>query len=58
MDVFDLGDPRYAAQVMPELFPKERQAVLKNWSTDDLEMFCGIYTTTGVGAWRIANRSY
>jgi hypothetical protein len=44
MDVFELGDPRYAAQVMPELFPKERQPVLANWSEEDREMFCGEYT--------------
>ncbi len=43
-DVFELGDPRYAAQVMPELYPKERQPVLANWSEEDREMYCGEYT--------------
>jgi len=41
--VFDLGDPRYIAQVVPESFPGEKQPVLKNWPAEDLEMYCGIY---------------
>ena len=41
--IFDLGDQRYIAQVVPESFPGERQPVLKNWPAEDLEMFCGIY---------------
>ena len=41
--IFDLGDQRYIAQVVPESFPGEKQPVLKNWPTEDLEMFCGIY---------------
>jgi len=44
MDVFELSDPRYMAQVIPELFPKERQPVLANWSEEDREMYCGEYT--------------
>lgn len=39
--IFDLGDQRYIAQVVPESFPGEKQPVLKNWSDEDREMFCG-----------------
>lgn len=31
----------YRAWVHPDLYPNERQAVLKNWSDEDIEMYCG-----------------
>lgn len=43
LDVFDLGDPRYIAQVMPELHPEQPQPRLDNWSTEEREMYCGEY---------------
>jgi len=33
----------YRAWVAPDLFPNERQPVLKNWPAEDLEAYCGIY---------------
>lgn len=33
----------YQAWVFPELHKEERQPVLRNWSDEDLEAFCGIY---------------
>lgn len=47
--IFDSGMnglPRsemYRAWVVPELFPKEQQPRLENWSDDDLEAYCGVY---------------
>jgi hypothetical protein len=43
MNVFDLGDNRYTAQVVPDCYPHERQPALANWSYEELEMYCGIY---------------
>lgn len=43
--IFDLGDDRYIAQVVPGVYPNERQPVVSNWSEEDREMYCGIYTT-------------
>lgn len=33
----------YRAWAIPELFPKEPQPRLENWSDEDLEAYCGIY---------------
>lgn len=44
VDITDLGDVRYTAQVMPELYRNQPQPRLENWSEEDLEMYCGIYT--------------
>lgn len=33
----------YRSWVWPDLYPNERPPVLKNWSDEDLEMYCGIY---------------
>jgi hypothetical protein len=41
--IFDLGDPRYIAQVVPELYPRQPQPVLSNWPAEDREAFCGEY---------------
>jgi hypothetical protein len=40
-DVFDLDDygDRYRAQLLPELYPDERQPVLDNWPDEDREVF-------------------
>lgn len=41
------GIPRselYRAQVTPELFPHEPRVRIENWSDEEREMFCGIYT--------------
>jgi hypothetical protein len=40
--VFDLEE-RYVAQLVPEAYPGVPQPVLKNWSDEDLEAYCGIY---------------
>ena len=37
------GIDMYRAWVFPDLYPAERQPVLKNWDKDDLGAFCGIY---------------
>lgn len=37
----DLLEPRYKAQVMPELYPHYRQPVLWNWPEDELVSYCG-----------------
>src|SRR5690606_7772504 len=45
------GAPRidmYRSWVWPDLYPDERQPVLKNWSDDDLVFFCGIYNREGI----------
>ena len=34
----------YRAHVFPDLYPDEPQPVLSNWSDEDLEAYCGIYT--------------
>lgn len=48
--MFDIFDERfngaggivmYRAWVHPDIYPEERQAVLKNWSEEDIEMFVG-----------------
>jgi hypothetical protein len=42
LDVFDLDDDsdhRYVAQLLPELYPRERQPVLANWPEEDREVF-------------------
>lgn len=33
----------YRAWVYPEIFPDQRQPVLKNWTAEDLEEYCGTY---------------
>lgn len=38
------GFDMYRAWVIPELYPHEPQPRLENWSKDDLEMYCGIYS--------------
>jgi hypothetical protein len=43
-NIFDLGDNRYTAQVVPECYPHERQPALKNWSEEEREAFCGGYS--------------
>lgn len=50
-DIFDgalngmPGIDMYRAWVWPDAYPKERQPVLKNWDPEDLEAYCGEYTT-------------
>lgn len=44
-NIFDLGDNRYTAQVVPECYPHERQPALKNWSEEEREAYCGVYTS-------------
>jgi hypothetical protein len=44
IDVLDLGDPRYIAELAPEAFPNQRRAVVANWSVEEREAYCGIYT--------------
>lgn len=41
----------YRAQLVPELYPNQRQFQLGNWSAEELEMYCGIYerVSDGVG---------
>jgi len=31
----------YRSWVFPDLFPKEKQPLLRNWSADDIAMFVG-----------------
>lgn len=45
-DIFDLGEIRYIAQVVPECYPDEPLPVLKNWTAEEREAYCGIYTKT------------
>lgn len=50
--IFDIAfsDERYQAQVMPDLFPDQKQPVLNNWHPEDLEAFCGgEYTNRRIG---------
>ncbi|MFI7678527.1 hypothetical protein [Actinophytocola sp. NPDC049390] len=42
-DIFDLGDDRYTAQVVPDAYPAQPQPRLSNWSAEDREAFCGEY---------------
>lgn len=35
----------YKSWVFPELYPHEPEARLENWHADDLEAYCGIYTS-------------
>lgn len=58
IDVFDLGDPRYIAQVLPELHPEQPQPRLANWPTEEREMYCGEYTPGVRQAYREALVSY
>ena len=46
VNIFDIGavsveQEMYQAWVMPELFPDQRQPVLKNWHPEDLAATCG-----------------
>lgn len=43
-DIFDLGDDRYTAQVVPDAYPAQPQPRVSNWSEEDREAFCGEYT--------------
>ncbi|WP_228798435.1 hypothetical protein [Nocardia cyriacigeorgica] len=47
LNVFDpefSGLEMYRAWVMPELYPNQPQPRLENWSKEDLEMYCGVYS--------------
>ena len=44
IDIFDLGDDRYTAQVVPEAFPAQPQPQLANWSAEEREAYCGEYS--------------
>lgn len=33
----------YRSWIFPDMYPEERQPVLKNWPDEDLADFCGIY---------------
>jgi hypothetical protein len=46
VNIFDIGSvsaqqEMYQAWTMPELFPDERQPVLRNWHPEDLAAYCG-----------------
>lgn len=46
-NIFDslfTGFDMYRSWVIPEMYPNERRARIENWSKDDLEMYCGIYS--------------
>lgn len=38
----------YRAWVIPDMYPDERQPRLENWTAEDREAFCGIYTKESV----------
>lgn len=44
LSIWDLGDDRYTSQVFPELFRDPKPARVENWSAEEREMYCGIYT--------------
>jgi len=47
LNIFDpefSGLEMYRAWVMPEMYPNQPQPRLENWSKEDLEMYCGVYT--------------
>jgi hypothetical protein len=31
----------YRAQIIPDLFPNQKEMLIHNWSAQDREMFCG-----------------
>ena len=43
------GSEMYRAEVAPEMFPDQKRMMLENWSSDDLEMYCGGVFTPGYG---------